>query len=300
MSKCACVILNYNDAENTIDLVRRISNYKALDYIVIVDNASTDDSYAQLSSVKSDHIILISSDHNGGYGAGNNLGVKYAYETLNCQFALISNPDVFFEENAVLEMQDTLASNPLAAVVAPSQLDRNHELFKYRAWMIPTIAQCIFSVGIFTNRLCKTQSYPNEYFLPESVIVDCVPGALLMVSCPIFMKVGGYDPNIFLYAEEITLGTKLKSLGYQTILLTRTTYLHMHSISINNAIKSQRGKYKLLFKSRLYFYKNYLKPSLIEYLFARAFYSFVLFELCMFSSLKKAFSYFSSRNHIVD
>ena len=43
--KCSCVILNYNDADTTIDLVERIEGYDLLWQIIIVDNCSTDDSW---------------------------------------------------------------------------------------------------------------------------------------------------------------------------------------------------------------------------------------------------------------
>lgn len=43
--KINCVILNYNDAGTVENLVRRIKDYRCLDRIVVVDNASTDDSW---------------------------------------------------------------------------------------------------------------------------------------------------------------------------------------------------------------------------------------------------------------
>ena len=43
--KINCVILNYNDASTVLELINEIGGYQALDRIVIVDNASTDDSW---------------------------------------------------------------------------------------------------------------------------------------------------------------------------------------------------------------------------------------------------------------
>lgn len=50
-------ILNYNDAETTLILVEKISNYSIIDHIVIVDNYSTDDSYDRLKSIKNKRLI---------------------------------------------------------------------------------------------------------------------------------------------------------------------------------------------------------------------------------------------------
>ena len=46
--KIACVIVNYNDAKTTIALLKQICDYKSLNHIIIVDNCSTDNSYASL------------------------------------------------------------------------------------------------------------------------------------------------------------------------------------------------------------------------------------------------------------
>ena len=47
--KTACIIVNYNDADTTIAQIRRIRNYKSLDAVVVVDNASTDGSAERLT-----------------------------------------------------------------------------------------------------------------------------------------------------------------------------------------------------------------------------------------------------------
>lgn len=46
--KNACLILNYEDYITTIDLIKKIHNYKAIDYIIIVDNCSQNESYSEL------------------------------------------------------------------------------------------------------------------------------------------------------------------------------------------------------------------------------------------------------------
>ena len=47
--KTGIVVLNYNDAIETIDFVEKISTFNAVDIICVVDNCSTDDSVKQLT-----------------------------------------------------------------------------------------------------------------------------------------------------------------------------------------------------------------------------------------------------------
>ena len=80
--KCACVILNYNDYENTIKIVQVLKQYKSITYIVVIDNASTDDSFNMLMQNKPGNTTVIRTSINGGYGYGNNVGVNYASKVL--------------------------------------------------------------------------------------------------------------------------------------------------------------------------------------------------------------------------
>ena len=90
--KNACVIVNYNDADTTLSQIRRIRTFRNIDAVVVVDNCSTDDSVPRLKDAVSGNLFLVVSERNGGYGAGNNLGVRYASEILRAEHVLIANP----------------------------------------------------------------------------------------------------------------------------------------------------------------------------------------------------------------
>ncbi len=75
-----CVILNFNDGETVSRLVHMIHDYDYLEKIVLVDNHSTDDSWEQLQVLKDEKVDLIRTEKNGGYGYGNNTGIRYAIE----------------------------------------------------------------------------------------------------------------------------------------------------------------------------------------------------------------------------
>ena len=94
--RLSCVILNYNDAETTEKLVKQIADYNVLHQIIVVDNASTDDSLERLKKLEADQpgrLHVLSADHNGGYGSGNNLGRSHPCsdcESGCCIFGAIS------------------------------------------------------------------------------------------------------------------------------------------------------------------------------------------------------------------
>ena len=65
MTKVSCIILNYNDALTTIHLLEFIKDYSILDFIVVVDNCSTDDSWEKLLRYKNEKIHVIKSEKMG-------------------------------------------------------------------------------------------------------------------------------------------------------------------------------------------------------------------------------------------
>ena len=62
------VVLNYNDAERTIKLVRRAAETHVLNAICVTDNASTDDSVPAIRQAFSgvEQVFLLESPSNGG------------------------------------------------------------------------------------------------------------------------------------------------------------------------------------------------------------------------------------------
>lgn len=83
MDSIYIILVNFNNYKLTNDCINSIqkSTYKNIS-IVIIDNASNDDSYAVLSSMYSNNesIFVIKSSENNGFSAGNNIGIKFALE----------------------------------------------------------------------------------------------------------------------------------------------------------------------------------------------------------------------------
>lgn len=269
MERCCCIILNYNDAQTVIKLLKQIISYKNLDEILIVDNCSTDNSIEELNQVKSKKITLLQTGINGGYGAGNNIGIHYAIENLQCQYVLVCNPDISFSDKLVETMLNVINSSKKVAVVSAIQLDINHIPISDFAWKIPSSKDLAFMttrLGCRISNLHYSLKKINDHFIND---VECVPGAMLMFDVDAFINIGGYDEEMFLYCEEMTIAYKLREHGYRTILLGNEYYVHEHSVSINKSISSKRIQLQLLFNNRILFMKKYLHASFFWILLTR-------------------------------
>lgn len=283
----SCVILNYNDAETTEKLVKQLADYDVLHQIIVVDNASTDDSLERLRKLESDanasqscKVRVISADHNGGYGSGNNLGVRYAAEQGGATHVLIANPDVVFSEQSLKAMLAVFARHPEVGIVTTRIRDARFPDLK-NGWPLRSFTRELFSMEPVSRRLLgKTFDYPDSYFTGRSAVyVGAVHGSMLMVDTEKFLEAGGYDEGIFLYEEEQVLGRRMQNAGYRSVLLLNQHYDHEHSTSISKSFSDAMKRQRLREESTLYYMKHYLHISPVQEQIAKMWFAVIRMEM---------------------
>ena len=254
----SCVILNYNDADTTINLIDEIKDYSNLDHIIIVDNLSTDNSFGKLKEKESTKVTVIHSDKNGGYGYGNNIGIKKAHNDFHSDYIIIANPDVHFTEKNIQTMAEELEYNKETCIVAPRALKPNGENQTLIAWKIQSLWDYALSASMIYIKFFSKKYYNlNQFKDKNRVEVDVVPGSLLMVNAEHMISHGMYDEGIFLYGEEETLALKFRKEQLKTVLLLNETYIHEHSVSISKSFPKAIKQKRMNLDSRLYLLKNY-------------------------------------------
>lgn len=285
--KLNCVILNYNDGDTVSKLTEMIGGYEILEQIVVVDNASTDDSWEKLWKLQDEKIRVIRAEKNGGYGAGNNLGVKYAVEKNGATHVLIANPDVAFSENTLLRMLKIFEKHHDVGVVTAAMEDVRYETM-CNGWPLRSFAGELLSMGPVSRRLLgRFLEYPGSRFQGrKAAYVDVVHGSMLMVAADKFLECGGYDEGIFLYQEEAVLGRRMKNCGFRTVLLLNCSYRHEHSVSISKTFESQMARQRLREKSTLYYMQNYLSVNPLQEQIAKLWFWGIRMELKVAGMLK--------------
>ena len=256
----ACVVLNYNDSETTIKLIEDIEKFKRIDKIIIVDNCSQDDSFEKLSQLASEKIIVLSTEKNLGYAAGNNVGLKYAIAHFDCDLLIICNPDVLFKESTVEKIYKFISDHEMVGAVT-CKMKCMSDIDLPIAWKLPTFKDCILENLIILKRIIGDKIRYNDHCLSGSRFceVDVVPGSFFCISKKTMLDVGFFDENTFLYYEENILAAKLKEKSYHNYIMAEDEYIHNHSVSINKSIKSVRERLLIASRSRLYYCKHYLK-----------------------------------------
>lgn len=261
--------LNYNDSETVISFLKSIKDFQIVHHILVVDNCSIDDSFLKLKKFENDKITVIQTDHNGGYGAGNNFGMRYLAAHGMPQYVLQCNPDVIITESTIEKLEKFLREHDDYVMVAPFMHDKNGNRVYNSAFPLATKWQYILSLDIILNKFLPLNSYKNLLSCNDKYKeVGAVAGSLFMLNLFKMLKTKMYDENIFLYCEEMTLGIIMKNAGFKTAVLPQESFIHNHSVSINKTFKSEYAKRKILIKSKLYAIRTYYYANAFEYLVA--------------------------------
>ncbi len=218
------VTINYNSSLQTIALLESIIKYTSnLKYeIIVVDNNSRAEEFDVLSKniQKQDNIKLVRSKINLGFGAGNMFGFQHASKS---DYLAFINNDVLLQEDTMQILFDYISSNQIIGVCGASVIHANKKddikpfSHFYDLWL--NVFGINLSEKIF-NKPRKNQIYTNP------IKVDFVMGSLLFFRATDFAEIGGFDPNIFLYYEEMDICHRLQKINKETYFVPNTTYIH--------------------------------------------------------------------------
>ena len=115
--KVAVILLNWNGGEFTIPCLASLSQSTYyIDYIFVVDNASSDGSPERIIEQYPD-VILIRNDANLGFAEGNNIGVRRAIE-MGADYIWILNNDTIVADNCLQILIEATEANPQVAGIS--------------------------------------------------------------------------------------------------------------------------------------------------------------------------------------
>lgn len=259
------VVLNYNTWRESIVCCESIIKHTKSQFrIYLVDNCSpVKPSENQLSIIDKLGVVLIMHNNNLGYAAGNNIGLKRAYQD-GCDFYLICNSDVIFNDNSIDRMLVFLSENKNAGIVGPLIYD----LYGNRQ-QINMLCK-LSSFGKIKNMLLKTpfrvlcKRFENRfifYNIPtEPLKVFGVSGCCFLFTKSCYESVFPFDEHTFLYEEEYILGCRLEKAGIEAFVIPDAHVVHAEGLSTRGM---NLFSYNCLITSEQYYMREYLKASFI-------------------------------------
>lgn len=243
----AVIVVNYGTAELSIAAVESVLARQHGGHPVevhLVDNASKSDDAAQFSKVHAernwgDRVTLWPETENHGFGRGNNVVIHALLRrAVAPDYVFLLNPDAQLENEALDILAQRLDTRPeVGAVGAGIALPSGQPVTAAFRFPSPAseFAQAV-SFGPITRRFAgKLVPLPPD--LPEGP-VDWVAGAAVMFRTEILRRLNGFDPDFFLYYEEVELMHRIRGLGAEILYVPQARVLHAEGAATDQ--KSQR------------------------------------------------------------
>jgi GT2 family glycosyltransferase len=233
-----CVIVSYASAEDIRGFAEHLAP-GAFSRVLVVDNASPDDSVAVASSYGFD---VLSRTTNDGFGAAANEGIRQTSGDL----VTLLNPDVHVRDASLIPALERHFEDDRLGVVAPAlMLPRGTAQDSAR--QIPTPRQLL--------RRRRTGRDIGALRPEQAQEVPWVVGAFMMIRRSAFEQVGGFDQRYFLYFEDVDLCTRMRIDGWEVRYDPERLAYHQHRAA--SRVGFARRPTRLHMRSAARFYRRH-------------------------------------------
>jgi len=219
------VVVNFRTPDLTLACAESL---RSLDYpnwrLLVVDNASGDDSAHKLAAALPREELLIAPT-NGGYTAGNNLGVEEMLRR-GCDYVLVLNPDtVVVNRRFVSELVAHLEANPNIGAVGPRVFLRRHGNVQNTVLRFPWVWRR--AVDWVRIRLFGSPLRSRE----QSLQAEVLNGVCVLFRGAALKDVGLFDERTFAYIEDVDWAYRAERRGWKRAYLPIDSVVHLQKES---------------------------------------------------------------------
>jgi GT2 family glycosyltransferase len=267
--KVSVIVLNYNGVDCANNCFRSLKEQTYSNYdVLMVDNQSTDNSIAFVQKFFP-WVKIIQNKKNLGYARANNEAAKQ----VDGDFILFLNMDTWAKHDLINELVSAARRNSRVGVCACRQLSYD--------------GQVILNNGMSIDLI----GYPLVPDKGEQVFY--ADGASFFIRKSLFLELGGFDSEYFMYAEEVDLCWRLMLYGYEVIPVPSAVIGHKSAgtfvLPDQEYRMNKKRKYLAERNSLRSLLKNYSILSLVFLLPARL--TLVALQFLLFLLLSPEFAY---------
>lgn len=216
-------IVNYNAGDYLIGCLDSLNSVRAEIPMVIcvVDNASSDDSIKRARE-RYPKINFVLNKSNLGFGKAHNQVLKAA----RTEYLLILNPDIVIKRGVLSELVRLMDADVNIGAATPKIIfeDGRVDLTAHRGFPTPLASLFYFFGNDRRYHLTeRDMNRPHE--------VDAITGAFFLTKKAVLDRVGYFDEDYFMYAEDIDLCWRIKEVGMKVVYMPSKQIVHFKGIS---------------------------------------------------------------------
>jgi len=257
--------------------------------IIVVDNASADGS-SQMVAATFPSVRLICNNENLGFAKANNQAIKEA----KGDYILLLNSDTVVPDNQIFsEWLSFMDRHPEAGASGCRLIKADGVHWVGDAGYKPSLGS-IFGYSFFLSKFFPGYFpgiFLNYHVKAAAAEVDWVSGAAFLVRKVILPEVGLLDENVFMYAEDVEWGCRIRSKGYKIFYLPGLVIIHLVGASTK---KRKEGVFSHLWIENLRRLYQRFNPKQPLFLFDIIFAAGLLMRSCFYLA-----GYIASRKYIL-
>ncbi|MGA2240723.1 MAG: glycosyltransferase family 2 protein [Verrucomicrobiota bacterium] len=211
------ISVTYNSETCIADCIKSVLSQRGVEFeVVVVDNASTDNTLSRLKELKS---RVIASTENVGFGRGNNLG----FAATCGRYVFLLNPDArLVEADALANLCRLMDANPRWGMAGT--------MVRFPDGKPESPPATIYS----------GQRHVQRDFSKLPGKIAWVLGASMIIRRELYEKLDGFDPGFFLFSEEMDFCLRMREIGFEIGYIPEVVVEH-----IGGASKDARDPYEV-------------------------------------------------------
>ena len=250
------VIINWNSGERLKRCVESVISSDGGSFsvgkIVVVDNASTDESLSGISGI--DGLLeVVKNKRNEGFAKACNIGARLG----SADYILFLNPDVVLLPGTLSSVADVLQRLDEDTAVLGIQLVDETGVPTVTCARKPNFAHLLYR-ALLLDRVFPGifRSYHlTEFNHSEDRYVEHVSGAFYLIKRHVFDSVGGFDERFFVYLEDLDLSIRVSDTGYRIFFYAGARAYHEGGGTSKSDISSRQ--YHAVTSRILFVYKHF-------------------------------------------
>jgi len=229
--KAAIIIVNWNGLKFLNNCLAAVYNqtYQNFD-VYLVDNGSKDDSVSFVLK-NFPQVKIVKLEKNTGFAKGNNIGIKEAFKDCKVNYIVCLNNDTVVDNRWLEELVKTAEKNKIIGVVSSKAYFNDKITIQNAGLEFRKTVQANKNGGIsmgfgLTDIEAPEFSKDIEIFAPG--------GVALLFKREVLEKIIKrdneiFDEDFFAYVEDLDIGFRIRSIGYECYLSANAKLIHLHS-----------------------------------------------------------------------
>ena len=201
--------------------------------ILVVDNASTDQSVAIVRS-RFPEVRLIVNERNLGFAAANNQAIDQARGRV----LFLLNPDAYLRPGALTGLARFLQQHPEAAAAGPNVLNPDGT-WQAAVFRFPTLwdlfCEAVFLSVLWPHSRLFARKELGGFDRDAARQVDWIQGCALAIRREVWEAVGPFDEGYWMYVEELDWCRRAHALGYRLFFTPDAQVVHYGKRAVGRA-----------------------------------------------------------------